>query len=140
MSKKDLIPLRPSDELDANAKQRQKEIQRKGAFASHKARAQKKKLKELMLIALPMKEKNTQIKQMMRENGWPDGDITQAVVMVQGLIMKAKQGDVSAFNAVRDLIGEKPVDEVQNTLNTSIDIGFVDTGKDLAGDEDEIED
>lgn len=141
MNDENLRPLQKDDELSDDAKNKQREIRRKGAYASHEARKKKTELKKILEVALPMKEQNAQIREMMRQNGWADKDITQAVVAVQGLLMKAKQGDVAAFNAIRDLNGEKPVDEVQsNVLNTNIDIGFVETGKKLAGDEDEIED
>ena len=50
---------------------------------------------------------------------------TQAAV---SLFQKALRGDVAAFNAVRDIIGEKPVERQQfaGTLDTEIVIEMVD--------------
>lgn len=134
MNEKNLIPFSQRTESE------QREISRKGGIASGEARRKKVLLRGILEKALPMPEKNDQIKEMMRQAGWIDEDITQAVVAVQGLIMQAKKGDVAAFNAIRDLNGEKPVEEINNTLDTDVTIGFVHTDKELASDEDEIED
>ena len=134
MNDENLIPFSERTESE------QREIRRKGGIASGEARRKKVLLRGILEKALPMPEKNDQIKEMMRQAGWIDEEITQAVVVVQGLLMQAKKGDVAAFNAIRDLNGEKPVEEINNTLTTDVTIGFVHTDKELASDEDEIED
>lgn len=134
MNDENLIPFSQRTESE------QREIRRKGGIASGEARRKKVLLRGILEKALPMPEKNDQIKEMMRQAGWIDEEITQAVVVVQGLLMQAKKGDVAAFNAIRDLNGEKPVEEINNTLTTDVTIGFVHTDKELASDEDEIED
>ena len=54
---------------------------------------------------------------------------------------KAGKGDVAAFNAIRDITGEKPVDETKVTGNiaTEITINLIHTGVEPVGDESEIE-
>lgn len=47
----------------------------------------------------------------MKKAGWKDMD--QMSVITQGLIQRAKTGDVQAYNAIRDIIGEKPTDKVE---------------------------
>ena len=50
-------------------------------------------------------------------------------------------GDVQAFNAIRDIRGEKPVEksEMNGNMDTNIKIGFVRAGVKLASSEDEVE-
>lgn len=65
---------------------------RKGGIASGKARKRRKTLCDELLALLS--DKDTQEK------------------MSVALIKKAQKGDVKAFLAIRDTIGEKPVDKV----------------------------
>lgn len=73
---------------------------KKGGIASGKARRMKKTFKELLKIALEMPSKNGS---------------TNAEEIVASMIRKAQSGDVKAFEAVRDTIGEKPTDKVDLT-------------------------
>lgn len=82
--------LKPFSEL---AEKEQREIRRKGAFASAKKRREKKTFKELLKIALEMSTKSGN---------------TNAEEIVVSMIRKAQSGDVKAFEAIRDTIGEKP--------------------------------
>ena len=97
--------LKPFSEL---TEKEQREIRRKGAFASAKKRREKKTLKELLKIALEMRTKNGN---------------TNAEEIVASLILKAQSGDVKAFEAVRDTIGEKPKDTVDVTTREEIPEG-----------------
>lgn len=49
----------------------------------------------------------------------PDGG-TNAEQIVASLIKAARDGDVKAFLAIRDTIGEKPVDKVQVGMADSL--------------------
>lgn len=55
--------------------------------------------------------------------------ITLQESIVGGLILKASKGDVKAFTAIRDTIGEKPVDEskvvVENAGDVKINLDLV---------------
>ena len=97
--------LKPFSEL---TEKEQREIRRKGAFASAKKRREKKTFKELLKIALEMRTKNGN---------------TNAEEIVASLILKAQSGDVKAFEAVRDTIGEKPKDNVDLTTREEIPEG-----------------
>lgn len=68
---------------------------RKGGKASAAARKRRKTLKEELLLLLS------------------DGDTQESVTIA--LVKKAIQGDVKAFEVLRDTIGEKPVEEVKQT-------------------------
>lgn len=81
---------------------------KKGGVKSAQARREKKTFKELLKIALEMRTKNGN---------------TNAEEIVVSLILKAQSGDVKAFEAVRDTIGEKPKDNVDVTTREEIPEG-----------------
>lgn len=77
-----------------------REMTRKGGTASGKARHSKKTFKELLKNAPEKPAKNGK---------------THAEEIVASMILKAQSGDVKAFEAIRDTIGEKPIDKVDLT-------------------------
>ena len=80
-----------------------KEKASKAGKASVKARRKKKELKTLLELALS---------QPQVEN--PDSDNYMGITLA--LMNKALNGDVRAFETIRDTIGQKPVDQVEQTL------------------------
>lgn len=82
---------------------------KKGGVKSAQARREKKTFKELLKIALEMRTKNGN---------------TNAEEIVASLILKAQSGDVKAFEAVRDTIGEKPKDTVDITTQEKVPEGL----------------
>ena len=91
MSSEDLIPL------SERTKDEQIKIARQGGIASGEARRRKKELR-LSLIAL-----------LEADDGKLQDNICTA------LIKKAENGDVKAFEVIRDTVGEKPTSEVAVT-------------------------
>lgn len=85
-------------------------IGKKGGVKSAQARRQKKTFKELLKIALEMRTKNGN---------------TNAEEIVASMILKAQSGDVKAFEAIRDTIGEKPKDEVDLTTQEKTPEGMI---------------
>ncbi len=82
-------------------KEEARERGRRGGKASGIARAKRKTLKEELLLLLS------------------EGDTQKSVTVA--LLQKAISGDVKAFEVIRDTIGEKPVEEV-NQKQTVIDM------------------
>lgn len=78
----------------------QREIASKGGKASVEARREKKRFKELLELALSLKNEKT--------GNTNDYDITIS------MINKAIKGSERAFELIRDTIDEKPVDKVEN--------------------------
>lgn len=72
-------------------KEEQRAIARKGGIASGKARAKRKTLKEELLALLSQ------------------GDTQQKVSVA--VLQRALDGDIKAFEVIRDTIGEKPTDK-----------------------------
>lgn len=76
---------------------------KKGAKKSAEKRRERKKLRELLEIALQLQNEETG-----EQN---DFAITAAI------INKARKGDVSAYLAIRDTLGEKPIDKQEVSIN-----------------------
>ena len=118
----------------------QRAIASKGGKASVEARRAKKNLKELVEI-MGDKKADPMLQERMKDMGISNEDLTNNMACVVGLFQKAMAGDVQAFNAIRDIRGEKPVDktELNGSLDTDVIIGFVAAGVKLAGSEEEVD-
>ena len=118
----------------------QRAIASKGGKASVEARRAKKNLKELVEI-MGDKKANPMLQERMKDMGISKEDLTNNMDCVVGLFQMAMDGVVQAFNAIRDIRGEKPVDktELNGSLDTDVNIGFVAAGVKLAGSEEEVD-
>lgn len=81
-----------------------REMTRKAGIASGKARRARKTLKETLLLML--EEGNTQ------------NDITLA------LLQKALNGDTKAYEVIRDTVGEKPTDKIEQSGESKLDVNI----------------
>ena len=83
-----------------------REMTRKAGIASGEARRARKTLKETLL--------------MMLEEGNTQDNITLA------LLQKALNGDTKAYEVIRDTVGEKPTDKIEQSgeLNNTITVKF----------------
>ena len=93
MSKRTVPPLRDKEEARKRG--------RNGGIASGKARQKRKELREFLEVALSMPDE---------ERG-----MSNAEAIAAALVEKAKGGDVRAFEALRDTVGEKPVNRLDHT-------------------------
>ena len=78
----------------------------KAGIASGEARRRKKTLKEELLALLELNDNQEK--------------------MSLAILNKAINGDVQAFNTIRDTIGEKPVDKVEQETITKIKVDVTD--------------
>lgn len=117
-----------------------RKMTRNGGLASVKARREKKKLREMVEIfgSLKVDKKNSRL---MEDLGIDKEYHTRFMQGVVSLFSKANKGDVAAFNAIRDIIGEKPVDEtkVTGSVQTDISIELIDSGSKPVEDESAID-
>lgn len=102
--------LKPFDQLTESE---QRAIRSKGGKASGEARRARKTLREelLALLSQDIKTKNGE-------------SMNTQVAMSSSLIKEALKGNTKAFELVRDTIGEKPVDKVENV---NIDMEYKDS-------------
>lgn len=117
-----------------------REIGKKGGEASVQSRRRKRKLRELVELFGEM-DVSDKARSQMEKMGIPEELMTRKMQPVVALYNKANKGDVSAFNAIRDIIGEKPVDETKltGTLDTNVQIGYVETGATPVSSENDID-
>lgn len=111
---------------------------KKGAEASVRVRKEKKKLREMVKMFGEMKAPD-QVQKYMEKQGLKGKDMTNYMSTVVGLFAKARGGDTAAFNAIRDIIGEKPKDVVDNNFTGDLKIGYVSTGTKFPSSEDEVD-
>ena len=79
-----------------------RELGRKGGIASGKARRAKKELRECLTELLE------------REYGGSDGKVMSGAEIISvKLFAKARDGDIRAFEVLRDTVGQKPVERVE---------------------------
>lgn len=95
-------------------KEEQREIAKKGGVASGKARRKKKLIKEQLelLLSLPLKDENA--KRKLKQLGINADNLDNQMAMIISIWNKALKGDIQAFNSIRDSVGEKPSDVVEN--------------------------
>ena len=98
-------------------KEEQREIAIKGGIASGKARRRKKLIKEQLelLLSLPLKDENA--KKKLKQLGIDADNLDNQMAMIIAIWNKALKGDVQAFNSIRDTVGEKPKDVIENINN-----------------------
>lgn len=111
----DLKPVQTKEEA--------KERGRKGGIASGKARREKKLMRETLDIFLSMPLKNgksanvEEIKSLAALKG-KNISVQEAILIAQ--VQKAMKGDTRAAEYVRDTIGQKPVDNVDMSVNLPV--------------------
>lgn len=118
MSKSDLIPL------NERTKEEQKVIATMGGKASGKARREKKLMKDQLSTLLSLPLKNQKVKDGLKKLGLKADDIDNQMALVFALYQRGLKGDTKAFELIRDTIGEKPADTVNN-----INVNYEDTLK-----------
>lgn len=119
-------------------KAEQRAIAREGGIASGERRREKAHLRKLVEAFGELKAPE-KIKKVLLEMGVKDERCTNDMAIVVGLYQKAMKGSVFAFNAIRDITGEKPIEktDVSGKIENKIEIGFV--GSDFAPTNDESE-
>lgn len=94
MNNKNLIPVRTVNEAREKGK--------KGGIKSGQARRERKALKEQLLMMLE------------------SGDIQENICLA--LLKEAQNGNIKAFEVIRDTIGEKPIDKTAQTTADGKDL------------------
>lgn len=119
----------------------QAKIASAGGKASVESRRRKRTLRQYAEIfgSLSLKD---DVKKKMADLGLDENVIDKDMLNVKALYEKAAKGDVAAFNAIRDLKGEKPADQLKldGGIDCNVKIEFVHVEKDPVSSEDEIED
>lgn len=95
----------------------QRRIRSKGGKKSGEVRAAKKTMREMLDYLLEKKIKTNK------------GDMTTMEAIMVSMIAKASKGDVRATEFIRDTIGQKPTEKMQNEVKfTQALVEFVEVG------------
>ena len=94
------------------SEERAREIRSMGGKASGEARARKKAMREQaeLLLSLPLKDKKA--KATLKALGLSTGDLDNQMIIIASMWKRAANGDIDAATWLRDLIGEKPADQL----------------------------
>lgn len=84
----------------------------KGGRASVKSRRNKKTMREALEILMFDVEVDEAAKDKLRNAGIDEKDFNNQMLITMGLMKKAREGDVQAYNAICSMIGEKPADKI----------------------------
>lgn len=125
--------------FDQRTASEQREIARNGGIASGESRRKAKTLAEAMKMVAFLGLTDEEMKEELRARGVSDENMTNAVASAMAVVKKAMSGDVSAFNAIRDIIGEKPTDRTQADMDVHMKIEYIDSNQELAHSEEEVE-
>lgn len=107
-----------------------------GGKASGVVRKRKKLLRETLTELMQMQmPTDSDIANICEKMGIKEATVRVGVALA--LLQRALQGDVSAFNAIRDTIGEKPTDSLAIDIPRAIRIDIVNT-PDFANNEDQV--
>ena len=104
------------------SKEQARELGRRGGIKSGQVRRENKAFKELAEIVLsldaPKDSKKLLLKSFPKLKG---KHMTAKLAAMTQLCLKAAKGDLQAFLALRDTIGEKPNDVSDTNLNIKVD-------------------
>lgn len=98
---------------DLTPSQRRKNASKAGK-ASAKKRQQNKTFKEIINKFLDGQVSDERLKQQMIEFGFADKEVSNKSCAVFALWKEAIKGNTKAFELLRDTIGEKPIEQIQN--------------------------
>lgn len=110
-----------------------RKIGEKGGKASVKKRREKKTLKELASQYGNLDVTGVKSRALLADLGIAPADMSNMMGITAGLFNKAMRGDPAAYNAIRDILGEKPSDKLElsgDGLGDKITIEFVDGPED----------
>ena len=93
--------------------QRRKNASKAGK-ASAKKRQQNKTFKEIINKFLDGQVTNKELKEQMVKFGFADDEVSNKSCAVFALWKEAIKGNTKAFELIRDTIGEKPIEQIQN--------------------------
>lgn len=102
--------------FDVRGENEARELGQKGGIKSGEVRRKKKLIKEQLelLLSLPLKDKNATEK--LKSMGIDADNVDNQMAMIISMWNKAIKGDVQAFNSIRDSVGEKPKEVIDNNL------------------------
>ena len=110
-----LKTLVPNSERTAEQLQ---EMGKKGGIESGKAKRKKKTLKDNLTALLDADLTDAEIRRRLEHKGYTN-EISNSIAISISLLQKALNGDVRAYEVIRDTIGEKPTEYNKVDIRTN---------------------
>jgi hypothetical protein len=101
----------------------------KGGRASVQSRRNKKTMREALEMLMFDVEVDEAAKDKLRGAGINEKDFNNQMLITLGLMKKAREGDVQAYNAICAMIGEKPADKLDLGGNMRSELNIVHISK-----------
>lgn len=109
-----LIPFNKQTEEE------QREKARKGGIASGEARRRKKTMKEQLDLLLSLPLKNPKARKLIENLGVNPDEIDNQMAISIAIMDKALKGSETAFNTIRDTLGEKPNEKIEHSGEVTV--------------------
>ena len=93
-----------------------REEAKKGGIKSGQVRKEKKLMKDCFKLLMSLPSKNDKLKSQIKSLGIEDEDITNQMAVTISMFQQALKGNVRASEFIRDTMGEKPKDIVDNNI------------------------
>ena len=90
-----------------------RKIASQGGKASVAARKNRKTMREALEMLMYEVEVDEAAKDKLRAAGISEKDFNNQMLITMGLMKKAREGDVQAYNAICAMIGEKPAEKME---------------------------
>lgn len=119
--KKNLIPN------NERSPQEVRENGRKGGKKSGEVRRAKKQFRETCELLLSLDCKIEKAKETMKKMGIPENEQTNQMAITISMLKSALNGNVQAFNSLRDTMGEKPTTCYNHEIENKEPIVFTTT-------------
>ena len=104
-NQQNLVPLSTS---------KAREIGKKGGINSGISRRNKKRIKQQFEILMSLDLQENEIKEQIKSLGIPEEEINVQMALCVAMTQQALQGNIRAFELIRDTIGQNPINELEN--------------------------
>lgn len=114
--------------LNQRSKEERKRISQMGVEARRKNKEQKMALQNCMRQLLNMKTNSAKKKQILREFGFTDEELTNRSLLMVALFQKGLTGDVGAIKEITEMMDKLEMFEDTGTISQNVTINLVSSG------------
>lgn len=109
-----------------------REIGKLGGKASGKAKRERKAMREQLeyLMTLKLNKNQDKLKSQLKKLGISTTEANMQMAINVALFQQALKGNVKAYEIIRDTLGEKPIEQIQNMNPPIINIQRPSEGND----------
>lgn len=107
--------LMPIEEVNARkTPEERKEAGRRAGIASGNAKRKRKTMREQLEILMKLNLTKKDVIKHLKELGIDNDEINNQMAMQVVMLQEALKGNTKAYELIRDTLGEKPIEHIQN--------------------------